>query len=161
MEKLDFETFEKMVKRKNLEEVVRSYDWKYFENVIANIFERNGFRIRKNFRFKTSHRFEIDVLAISDLYVFCVDCKDWGKGRYKKTGLKKAVKNQEERTKQLTKFLKKNIIAKQILKIEMKKQKFYSLIVTVFEEDLLKEGDTFVVPAWKLNSFLLNIEKFL
>ena len=89
-----------------------------------------------------------------------IDCKQWGRGRYKKTGLKYSVKEQKERTKQLKKFLKNNSIAQAELKIK-KTTKFIPLIVTWFEEELLEHENTFIVPAWKFNEFLLNISEYI
>lgn len=145
---------------KTVEEILEKFDWKEFEKTVAEIFERNDFNTKNNFRFKTRNRYQIDIVAIRQNKVFCVDCKQWGRGRYKKSGLKQAVKEQEKRVKELKRFLKKNLIAQKILKIDLD-YTFCSLIVTLLEEDLLKENETFVVPVWKLNSFLLDMEKFL
>jgi len=146
---------------KTIEEVVEKVDWKEFEEVSKKIFEENNFKVRKNFRFKTSRRYEIDILAISSRYVFCVDCKQWGRGRNKMPGLKLAAREQENRKKDFEKFIRKNPIAKNMLEIDTKKQKSYSVIVTLFQENLIKENETFIVPIWKLNSFLIETEKYL
>lgn len=146
---------------KTIEEVVEKIDWKDFEELSKKIFEENNFRVRKNFRFKTSRRYEIDILALNPRYVFCVDCKQWGRRRDKTSGLKIATEKQEERINELKKFLRNNLIAKRMMKIEMKKQKFHSIIVTWLQEDLAKDNETLIVPVWKLNSFLVEIEKYL
>lgn len=151
----------KVLAGKNIEEIVEKFDWKDFEEVSKKIFEENNFKVRKNFRFKTSRRYEIDVLALGSRYIFCVDCKQWRGGRNKKSGLKLAVKKQENRVKEFEKFIGKNIIARKMLRIDSKKQKLHPLIVTLFQEDLLKENETFVIPLWKLNSFLVEAEKYL
>jgi Holliday junction resolvase-like predicted endonuclease len=150
-----------LLKGRTIEEILENFDWKDFEKTVSEIFLANNFKVKQNFIFKTKRRYEIDVLAIDERFIFCVDCKEWSRGRYKKTGLKYAAKDQEERLKQIKKFLKKNLIARQSMKIDLEKQKFYPFIVTLFEEDLLKENETLFVPVWKLNSFLLNMEKFL
>ena len=143
-----------------LESVLQKFGWKEFEWIIAQIFQNNGFYVKQNFRFKTKNRYEIDLLAVSSRFSICVDCKYWSQGRNKKSGLKSAAKKQEERVKELQKFLKKNLIAKEMLKIN-RKAKFHPMIVTLFEEDLVKENDTIVLPAWKLNSFLIEFENYL
>lgn len=147
-----------MLKGKPLEEVLENFNWKEFEDTVAEIFAINGFKIKKNFRFKTSKRYEIDVIAVKDEHVLCVDCKEWGRGRYKKTSLIYAVEKQEKRTKEFRKFLNKNLIARS--SIGIKNQSLEPLIVTLFQEDLIKEKEVFIVPVWKLNSFLIEIEKF-
>ncbi len=147
-------------KGKSIEDILEKYGWKKFENVIANIFQENRFHTKLNFRFKTKRRYEIDVIAVRNNQTFCIDCKWWGKGRYKKTGLKNAVTNQENRVKELRKFLKKNPIAKGMLKIN-EKCSIYPLIVTLHEEDMIKENNTFVIPAWKLNRFITDAENYI
>lgn len=150
----------KSLEHKNIEDILEKCDWKSFENVVKEIFQENGFHTKQNFRFKTKKRYEIDVIAVRNSRIFCIDCKWWGRGRYKKTGLKNAIKSQEIRTKELQKFLKGNPIAKSILKIHSR-YPVYPLIVTLHEEDMIKEGNTFVVPVWKLNKFATEIEQYI
>lgn len=145
---------------KPIEEIIKNFNWKEFENFIAEIFRENNFEVIQNFRFKTKRKYEIDIVAARQNIVFCVDCKEWNKGRYKKTGLKYSAKNQEKRVKELKNFLKKNPDIQIFLKVNLKFE-FYSLIVTLFEEDLFIEGNTFFVPVWKLNNFLLEAERYL
>jgi len=159
MHGFDFKKFEDLSKGKDMEDMIRDFDWKMFEKIVANIFEKNSFKTKTNFRFKTSRRFEIDVLAISDLYVFCVDCKEWGRGRKKTSRLKKAVEMQEGRMEELKKFFSSNPVASKMMKVG--KQEFFSLIVTWHEEELIKESTTLVVPVWKLNAFLGNFENYV
>jgi len=151
---------DKISKGQEIEEVLKKFNWKEFEGFIAEIFRDNGFAVKQNFRFKTKNRYEIDLLAINKRVAFCVDCKEWNQGRYKKTGLKYAAKNQEKRLEELRKFLKKNPIATGMLNVDANPN-FYPLIVTLFEEDLTKENNTIIVPAWKLNGFLLEMDNYL
>lgn len=143
----------KVLKGKTVEEVLEKFNWKEFEEVIGEIFRNNEFTIKQNFRFKTKRRYEIDILAMKQNFCLCVDCKEWSRGRYKKAGLKQAVKQLEKRTAELKKFLKKSSIVDQ-------KFKFYPIIVTLFEEDIAKESKSFIVPASKLNSFLCEFETY-
>lgn len=82
-----------------IEDTIEEFDWKDFEEIVADIFTDNNFKVKQNFRFKTKRRYEIDVLAIKDNVVLCADCKQWGKRRYKKTSLKYYVREQERRVK--------------------------------------------------------------
>jgi Holliday junction resolvase-like predicted endonuclease len=141
----------------NIEHVLQDLDWREFENTIAEIFSINGFKIEQNFRFKTKKRYEIDVVAIRANMVFCVDCKQWRGGRYKKSGLKRAIIMQKERVEELEGFIIDDTDMKRNLGID--KQCIYPLIVTLFEENLIEFENCFIVPAWKLNSFLLDFEK--
>ncbi len=144
---------------KPLEEILEKIDWKEFEGMVSEIFERNGFTVNRNVRFKTRKRYEIDLVAVRGV-VLCVDCKEWGRGRYKKAGLKHAAGKQEERTKKMKRFLKGNPIAQDKLKITPKDE-FYTLIVTLLEEELIKEGNALIIPVWKLNSFLAELENYI
>ena len=147
-------------KGKTIEDILEKYDWKKFETLICEIFQQNSFNTRQNFRFKTKRRYEIDIVATRSNLVFCVDCKWWGRGRHKKTGLKEATISQEARVKELIKFLKKNVIARSLLKISSD-YKIYPLLVTLHEEDMIKENETFVIPAWKLNKFVTEAENYI
>ena len=143
-----------------IEKIIKEIDWKEFEKLIAEILKKHDFNVHNNFRFKTNRRFEIDVLAIRHKTTLLIDCKQWGRGRYKKTGLKYSVKEQKERTKQLKKFLKNNPIAQ--VKLNIKKTvKFIPLIVTWFEEELVEHENVFIVPVWKLNEFLLTLSEYI
>jgi glycyl-tRNA synthetase beta subunit len=151
---------QKILEGEQIEDIIQKIDWKEFEKLIAEILKKHDFNVHNNFRFKTSRRFEIDVLAIRNKTSLLIDCKQWGRGRYKKTGLKYSVKEQKESTKQLKKLLKKNPIAQTELKIK-KTTKFIPLIVTWFEEELIDYENVFIIPAWKFNEFLLNISEYI
>jgi Holliday junction resolvase-like predicted endonuclease len=141
----------------NIETTLQGLDWREFENTIAEIFSINGFKIEQNFRFKTKRRYEIDVVAIRGNVAFCVDCKQWSGGRYKKSGLKSAVIMQKERIGELEKLMTGNAEIKE--KLGFDNQYVYPLIVTLLEESLIEFENCFIVPAWKLNPFLLDFER--
>jgi len=138
----------KILSGKDIEDVLKKIDWKDFEKTVAEIFYRHGFKVKQSFRFKTNRKYEIDVLAFRNKLALCVDCKQWSRGREKRSALIKSIKEQKTRAEELKKFLSSNL-------------DFHPLIITLFEEDILKEEETYVVPVWKLNSFLLEAEKFL
>jgi len=124
-----------------MESVLGSFDWKGFEQMVGKILEENGFGVDTNVRFKTDRRYEIDVLAENRDLSLSIDCKEWSRGRYKKTALSKAAEKQSERTSELELHSKNG-------------KKYIPMIVTLFEEDIKKEKDVIIVPVWKLNSFL-------
>ena len=145
---------------KPLEEVLEGIDWREFENFVSEIFSKNDYSVKRNFRFKTSRRYEIDLIASRRNLTFCVDCKNWRGGRNKKSGIILAIEKQYLRVQELLKFIRKNLIAKKILTFE-ERPKVLPLIVTLLQEDVLEENGVFVVPVWKLNSFLLEVENFV
>ena len=128
--------------------------------MIIEILKKHDFITFQNFRFKSKRKFEIDILASNKNNLLIIDCKHWNNGRYKKTSLKYAVEEQKYRVEELKKFIKNNPIAKNKFQIT-EKTKFIPLIITWFEEDLLKHEDTFVVPVWKLNEFLLSLSEYI
>ena len=77
-----------------------------------------------------------------------------GRGRYKKSGLKKATIKQETRVKEFKKFLRKNQIAG--LKLDSKFE-MYPLLITLHDEDMIKFNKTLVVPVWKLNRTIVDM----
>ncbi|MEM5853454.1 MAG: NERD domain-containing protein [Candidatus Aenigmatarchaeota archaeon] len=157
---MEIEKIESQTSRKSLEEILKTLGWKDFEDVVAEIFRRNNFLVRENLRIKVDKRFEIDLVASRSNLVFCVECKRWSGGRYKKSILRKSIEKQEERARAVEKLLLKNELLKRNLKIG-ENFTVVPLIVTLMEEDLVKEKKTFVVPIDKLNSFLLDVESLL
>jgi Holliday junction resolvase-like predicted endonuclease len=137
-----------------IEDAMGKYDWKEFEEMVGDIFRQNDFRVRNNFRFKTVRGWEMDLVAWRGSIVFCVDCKRWSAGRGKRSSLSKAAKDQSRRTKEFGKFIESNPIARGMMGIEQKL--FVPVMATLHEESLLKEGDVFVVPVKKLNTFIVE-----
>ena len=137
-----------------MEEEIGKSDWNGFEGIVGDIFRKNDFRVRNNFRFKTGRRYENDLIAARDGLAFCVDCKRWSSGREKRWGLAKAAREQDERTAQLARFLRSNPVARDMMKIPH--GNLVPMVVTLHQEDLLREGRTFVVPVKKLNAFILE-----
>lgn len=153
----DLKKIERKILRGNkITETIGKFDWKDFEKIISDIFRQNDFIVKNNFRFKTGRRWENDLIAVRSNLVFCVDCKRWSDGREKRWDLAKAAKEQQKRTRELEKFVKLNPIARNIMGISI--DSFVSMIVTLHEENILKQGKTYVVPVNKLNSFILNFE---
>ena len=82
----------------DLEYVCSFLGWREFERVAVMAFERNGYEVVENLRFKhAARKWEIDVVGLKKPLVVCVDCKHWRKGLYP-SALKKIVERQVERT---------------------------------------------------------------
>jgi len=63
------------------EAVSRSLGWLEFEELSAKVFEANGFKVSRRFRFTAQgRRWELDILAARSPYLVCGECKHWGKG---------------------------------------------------------------------------------
>jgi Holliday junction resolvase-like predicted endonuclease len=151
---------DRIMKGEEIESIVEEIDWKQFEELIIEILKKQDFITFQNFRFKTDRRFEVDVIASDKNNILIIDCKQWDRGRYKKTGLKYAVEEQKYRLEEFKKFIENNPIEKNKFQVN-EKIKFIPLIITWFEEDLLKHENTFIVPVWKLNEFLLSLSEYI
>jgi Holliday junction resolvase-like predicted endonuclease len=147
---MDLEEIKAKIRGKSIEEVLATFDWKGFEDFVAEVFAENGFRVERRVRFKTDKRYEIDIIATRLKIAICADCKHWSRGRYKTSGLKTAALNQEKRVEELKKLRK-----------EFKHLNCYPALITLFEEGVVKEHETFIIPVWKLNSFLCSLESYL
>jgi len=139
-----------------IEKILSRFDWSGFEAAVAEIFVANGFIVKRNFRFKTKRRYEIDIIARRADKAVCIDCKEWREGRNKKSAIEKAADMQKERTKQLEKFVSKNPIAQSSLKLSGKTH-YIPMIITLLEEDVKESDGVLIVPVWKLNSLLNSI----
>ena len=129
---------------KTVEEVLSLIRWKEFEEKVEEIFRIHNFKTIRNFRFKTAKRFEIDIIAEKRDLIFAVDCKQWNKGRYKISALKKAAERNLERVKEL----QNTLIGRN--------KKIIPIIITLFDETIYEHDGVFIVPLFKLNSFLLE-----
>ena len=146
------EVEKEIISGKKLEDVIKKFGWKFFENFVKEVLEIHSFTSFNNFRFKTVRRFEIDVLAVKGDLVLGIDCKMLSRGRYKKSEIRRAALLQEERLRELKKVS---------ASFNLSGKKFYSVLITLLEEEIVKEGNTLVIPVWKLNNFLCNLEYYL
>ncbi len=70
----------------DFEAVSRSLGWLEFEELSAMVFEENGFRVLRRFRFNADgRRWELDLLAERAPYLVCGECKHWSNGIGNKT----------------------------------------------------------------------------
>ncbi len=151
---------DRILEGEQIENIIKEIDWKHFEELIMEILKKHNFITFQNFRFKTNRRFEMDIVASDENNLFVIDCKQWNRGRYKKSSLKYAIKEQKYRSEEFKKFIENNLIAKKNFKIN-EKTKFIPLIITWFEEDLLEHENMLVIPVWKLNHFLLGLSEYI
>jgi flavodoxin len=134
------------MKKSDIEDVLKKYDWKDFESFVEFVFQQHDFETKRNFWFKTNRRYEIDVVAEREV-IMCVDCKRWCGGRYKKSSLIKAGEAHAERVKEFKNFIKSS---KMVIPV----------IITLMDEDITRGGEVFIIPVWKLNEFVLNFYSF-
>ena len=89
----------------DLERVTSFLRWQEFESMAAIAFERNGYHVWKNLRFRHAGRkWEIDIVALRRPLIICADCKHWQHGLHPSTQ-RKVIEEQIERTFALAEFL--------------------------------------------------------
>jgi len=151
---MDFEEIKKeMMKGREIEDIIDCFDWREFELFCARILEEHGWKAQTTFRFKLKRRYEIDILAKKGNRVLAIDCKHWGVRPGKASQLRKAADKQTERVEQLSKI--------RTLDSLWERTEFYSLLITLLQEDITQENGVWIVPVFKLNDFLLNHDAYL
>lgn len=130
------------------------FTWRDFEAFSDNVLARHGYSSLRNFRFsRGGRRFEVDILALKKPLILCVECKHYKKP---KTAIlsKQSIERHIERAKALAESM-----AGLTLSIGVSgwgRLKVIPLIITLMQEGIHKGVP--VVPVFKLNSFLLELD---
>ncbi len=128
---------ERLRKGEDLERVLKGEKWQTLEELVAFIFREHGFKTKIHYRFsKDGKRYEIDVVAEGYGKLFLVECKKVRKG-FSEGYLKRIVKTHKEK---VEKFGRVDAIP---------------LVVTLLDIGISEMESVFVVPIYKLNSFIL------
>jgi len=129
----------------DVEKVSKLLDWRDFEKLCVEALEAHSFRVKAPLRFKyEDRRYEIDIVACKDELMLAIDCKHW-----MAKGQSYMVKNAS--LKHLDKCLK-------LAKIQNVKL-IVPIIITLREIKPKSPIDkVLIVPVFKLNSFLLDLE---
>lgn len=136
--------------------ILETLTWQEFEEFIVTVFSFHNFTLRHRFRFSLNRRYEIDVIAIKNHRIFCVDCKQFGARYGKASLLRTASEEQLERTKALA-----NNFASYQVELnctEWRTAQFIPMLVTMLHEDIIFHNRIPIVPAPLLNAFLLSYE---
>lgn len=134
--------------------LARLLSWKSFEEFLGGVFDRHGYSLIRNFRFSCGgRRFEVDILALKKPLVICVECKHYKRPRTAAPD-KRILERHTERTRALAESIPG-------LSLELGvsgwgKIKVLPLIVTLLQESFYRKIP--VVPVFKLNSFLLELD---
>jgi hypothetical protein len=95
----------------DIEAVSRSLTWLEFEEFCAQVFEENGFKVHRRFRFSAEgRRWEIDLFAFKKPWIILAECKHWVRGMSNS-----ATRGVIERH-----LAKSNVLAKHIAEISLK-----------------------------------------
>lgn len=145
----------------NIAEVVDLLTWKDFEGFVATILSENSYRCVESFRRRgnsLTQGMEIDVIGVKGDIIIAIDAKMWSIRSGKASALKKAAEKQKKRTLELTKELDR--LSKKMRTLDEKVYRVFPVLVTwLVEEVELHEGVP-VVPIFKLNSFILELDQY-
>jgi Holliday junction resolvase-like predicted endonuclease len=136
----------------DIERVCKVLEWIEFENFASTAFETNNFTVKRRFRFrKSGRRWEIDVLAYSEPYIVCVDCKRWRRG-WGKSAITKMVEAQTLRTRALVEALPS--LQKRVLLDGWTHAILFPAILSLFPGPAKFFQNVPVVPILQLQNFL-------
>jgi len=140
-----FMNFKDIRNFEDLQNVSKEVVWQNFERLAAFIFEENNFEVQVN-TVKTikNKRRQYDVIARNKDETFLIECKKWAGAHYRLSALKKAVKQHKERTEFFRSLTEENVIP---------------IIVTLIEEEIKFYEEIPIVPIFKLNSFINEIDR--
>lgn len=142
-------------------DIVELLTWKDFEGFVASILTANSYQCVESFRRRGNslmYGMEIDVIGVRGSSIIAIDAKMWGIRSGKASALKKAAEKQKIRTKELSEELDR--LAKKIEKLSTREYQLLPVLVTwLVEEVELHEGVP-VVPIFKLNSFILDVDQY-
>jgi len=121
-----------------LEDVSEAITWRDFEYLVSKYFEENGFDIKLNLRIKKPIR-EIDIVAIKDKIIFCIDCKHWDRVIYPSI-IEKIVSEQINRCRILSRkpFYQRYDIYPLIISLRISREIFHNH-VGIIPANALKE----------------------
>ena len=145
----------------SISEIVEFLTWKDFEGFVASILTANTYQCVESFRRRGNslmHGMEIDVIGVKGGTIISIDAKMWGVRGGKATALKKAAEKQKERTLELADELGR--LSKKMSSLDTREYRLFPVLVTwLVEEVELHEGVP-VVPIFKLNSFILDLDMY-
>lgn len=143
----------------DFERVGSFLDWKEFENIAAVAFERNGYKVKKNLRFKHAGRkWEIDIVGCKKPMVVCADCKHWHHGLYP-SAMRRIVHKQVERTLALTESLPK--LAEKIECESWSEIKLVPAVISLTTARFKFYKKVSVVPIFQLQDFLVQLPAYV
>jgi len=144
-----------------IETVVELLTWKDFEGFVAEILEENEFHCVESFRRRGNgiiKGMEIDVVGVRGKTIVSIDAKMWGIRSGKSSALGRAAEKQKERTARLANQMNK--LAQKLKPLPNGSYSLVPIIVTWMVEDIEFHEGVPVIPIFKLNSFILDLQLY-
>jgi protease II len=139
-----FMDFEDIKSIQDLQRVSRENVWQNFERLAAFIFEKNNFQVKINvIKTRNKKRRQYDVVARRGDKTFLIECKKWAGNRYRLSALKAAIEKHKERVE----FYR-----------DITNEDAAPIVVTLIEEEIKFYEDMPIVPIFKLNSFINEMD---
>jgi len=143
----------------DVERVSGFLDWKEFENIAVIAFERNGYSVKKNLRFKhAGRRWEIDIVGCKKPVVVCVDCKHWHHGIYP-SAIRRIVEEQVERTSALAESLPN--LTEKIGCVSWSRVKLVPAILSLLTARSKFYNKVPIVPVLQLQDFINQLPAYV
>jgi hypothetical protein len=140
-------------------EIIELMTWKDFEGFVAGILAENTYKCVESFRRVGNseiHGMEIDVVGVRGRTIIAVDAKMWGVRGGKASALKTAAEKQKTRTFELSQELQR--LFKKIPSLAEDTYTIFPVIVTWLVEEVEFHEGVPVVPIFKLNSFIQELQ---
>lgn len=131
----------------------RYLTWREFEDEVSRILSVNGYTVYSNLIFRTTRRWQVDVVAFSGSKILVIDCKHWKK--VSKYGLEDAASNHYQRALGLSKSVK---LAELALKSNFEEGHLIPVIVVLSSSYKGIMNGVFVVPIQYFEGFLREID---
>jgi protease II len=140
-----FINFEDIKSIHDLQKVSRDNVWQNFERLVAFIFEKNNFQVKINvIKTRNKKRRQYDVVARREGKTFLIECKKWAGNRYRLSALKAAIEKHQERAE----FYR-----------DLTREDVTPIVVTLIEEEIKFYENIPIVPIFKLNSFINEMDR--
>jgi hypothetical protein len=144
-----------------MEQVVKVMNWKDFEGLVGRVLDENGYRYAESFRKRGTDEtegMEIDVIGVKGSRILALDAKMWDDRSGKASALATAAEKQSIRTRRLRNELER--LEQKIGTILPGEYSLMPALVTWLVEDLQFHEGVPIVPIFKLNRFLLELDSF-
>ncbi len=145
----------------DVERVVKLMSWKDFEGFVGRVLDENGYIYAESFRKRGTDEtegMEIDVVGVKGNRILSLDAKMWGDRSGKTSALAAAAEKQATRTSKLGTELER--LQKKIGVLRPGEYNLLPAIVTWLVEDIQFHEGVPIVPIFKLNAFLLELDRF-
>lgn len=145
----------------SISSIVEEMNWKDFEVFVAHILTENNYRCVESYRRRgDSHTkgMEIDVVGVRGDKILAVDAKLWGVRGGKKAALQSAAQKQKERSGNLANELSR--LSEKIPGLKSREYQIYPILVTWLVEEIELHDGVPLVPVFKLNSFIVNMDQY-